>query len=150
MSLSSREFRLALRFLFVGYILGYFGIINTIYGLIAYVIYKLLGFDLIQLVIKMVFFSGEVWAILHNRLAEYRGSPNRVSADTIKEFLERIKPSAIYARTIETEDRLILWLSELQHRRVGEIFGIDMERPMPLSPSSSLKLPPIPIKLGTK
>ena len=147
MALSSREFRLALRFLFIGYALGYFGIVNTIYGILAYVLYKLMGFDLMQLIIKLVFFSGEVWAILHNKMAEYRGSPKRISADIIKEFLDGVKPAAFYAKLLESEDRLVIWLGDLQHRRVGEIFGIEMET-TPVA-SSSIKFP-LPLSLPGK
>lgn len=146
MPLSSREFRLALRFLLIGYVLGYLGIVNTIYLIVGYVIYKLLGFDLKRIILKLFLYSGEVWAILYNKVAEYKESPGRVSAENFNRIADRIQNFEFYAKLIEIENRLIEWLDRIQHRRVGEIFGIDMDTvQLPKSPivSSSIQILPI-------
>lgn len=152
MPLSSREFRLALRFLLIGYVLGYIGIINTIYIIVCYIAYKLLGFDLKRIILKLFLYSGEVWAILYNKMAEYKESPRRISAESFNRIADKIHNFDFYAKSIEIENRLIEWLDRIQHRRVGEIFGIDMESvQLPKSPtiSSSLQILPITPQLGS-
>lgn len=146
MSLSSREFRLALRFLVVGYILGYFGVINSMYMVATYIVYKLVGFDLGKFILRSFIFSGEAGAVLFNRMAEFRESPRRVSAENLKSFIETMQGIEVYPKIVETENRLVDWLGQMQHRRVGEFFGVDMtSSPTPSPPTS-----PFAVSMGSR